>query len=165
MQWHTNRRLAKTTSTRFYKRPYPQTEQAETYTHDKDYRDNPKQQANLPTNLPLINRELPVANQLEQNENAPDDRPSSQQNEGDNHNSSTAFLSTDDFPTSLNSIKEYVAEKDGKTYIPLHSTIVLKNRRRMLYLPLEFGEITMDGLVDSARSSMPCPGQTTTQSK
>ena len=33
--------------------------------------------------------------------------------------------------------------------MPLHSTIVLKRRRRMLYLPLEFGEITMDGLVDS----------------
>ena len=131
------------------KRPYPQTEQENTYIHDKDYRDNPKQHAILPTKSPLINRELPVANQLEQNENAPDDRPSSQQNEGDNHNSSTAFLSTDDFPTSLNSIKEYVAEKDGETYIPLHSTIVLKNRRRMLYLPLEFGEITMDGFVDS----------------
>ena len=131
------------------KRPYPQTEQENTYIHDKDYRDNPKQHAILHTKSPLINRELPVANQLEQNENAPDDRPSSQQNEGDNHNSSTAFLSTDDFPTSLNSIKEYVAEKDGETYIPLHSTIVLKNRRRSLYLPLEFGEITMDGLVDS----------------
>ena len=46
-------------------------------------------------------------------------------------------------------IRKYVAKKDGETYIPLHSTIVLKSRRRMLYLPLEFGEITMDGLVDS----------------
>ena len=55
----------------------------------------------------------------------------------------------DNFPTSLNSIKEYVAKKDGETYIPLYSTIVLKRRRRMLYLLLEFGEITMDGLVDS----------------
>ena len=33
--------------------------------------------------------------------------------------------------------------------LPLHSTIVLKKRRRMLYLPLEFGEISMDELVDS----------------
>ena len=53
------------------------------------------------------------------------------------------------FPIALNSIKEYITERDGDTYIPLHSTIVLKNRRRMLYLPLEFGELTMDGLVDS----------------
>ena len=131
------------------KRPYPQTEHEKTYTHDKDYRDNPKQHANLPTNSPLINRELSATNQLKQNESAPDDRPSSQQNEGDNHDSTKTFLFPDDFPTSLNSIKEYVAEKDGETYIPLHSTIVLKSRRRMLYLPLEFGEITMDGLVDS----------------
>ena len=29
------------------------------------------------------------------------------------------------------------------------STINLKKQRRMLYLPLEFGEITFDGLVDS----------------
>ena len=55
----------------------------------------------------------------------------------------------EDFPVSLNSIKEYITEKDGNTYIPLHSTVVLKKRRRMLYLPLEVGEITMDGLVDS----------------
>ena len=131
------------------KKSYPQTEQEETYTHDKDYRDNPKQHANLPINLPLINRELSATNQLKQNESVLDDRLPSQQNEGDNHNSPKAFRSPDDFPTSLNSIKEYVAEKDGETYIPLHSTIVLKSRRRMLYLPLEFGEITMDGLVDS----------------
>ena len=131
------------------KRPYPQTEQQETYTHDKDYRDNPKQHANLPTKPPLINRELSVTNHFEQNENALDDRPSSQQNKEDNHDSTKKFMSSDNFPTSLNSIKEYVAEKDGATYIPLHSTIVLKRRRRMLYLPLEFGEMTMDGLVDS----------------
>ena len=126
------------------KRPNPQPEREKTYTHDKDYK-----HVNLPTNSPLINRELSDTNQLEQNESDPDARLSSQQNEGDNHDSTKTFPSPDDFPTSLNSIKEYVAEKDGETYIPLHSTIVLKSRRRMLYLPLEFGEITMDGLVDS----------------
>ena len=131
------------------KKPYPQTEQEETYSHDKDYRDNPKQHANLPTKPPLLTRELSVTNQLERNENAPDDRPSSQHNEEDNHDSTKAFMFPDNFPTSLNSIKEFIAEKDGETYIPLHSTIVLKRRRRMLYLPLEFGEITMDGLVNS----------------
>ena len=59
------------------------------------------------------------------------------------------LTSHNDFPTALSSIKEYITERDGDTYIPLHSTIVLKNRRRMLYLSLEFGELTMDGLVDS----------------
>ena len=131
------------------KRPCPQTEQEDTYTHDKYYRDNPKQHANLPTKPPLINGELPVASQLEQNENAPDDCLSSQQNKEDNHDSTKTFMFPDNFPIALNSIKEYVAEKDGEAYIPLHSTIVLKSRRRMLYLPLEFGEIAMDGLVDS----------------
>ena len=58
-------------------------------------------------------------------------------------------ISHNDFPTALNSIKEYITERDGDTYISLHSTIVLKNRRRMLYLQLEFGVLTMDGLVDS----------------
>ena len=53
-----------------------------------------------------------------------------------------------DFPASLNSIKEFIIHKDNNSYIPLISTIPLKKRRRMLYLPLEFGEITMDGLVD-----------------
>ena len=55
-----------------------------------------------------------------------------------------------DFTASLYSIKEYVAEKDGETYIPLHSIIVLKQRRKMLYLPLDFGEIASDGLFDSS---------------
>ena len=132
------------------KRPYPQTEQEETYNHDKDYRENP-QHANLPTKPHLINRERSVANQpgFPQHGNAPDDCPSSQQNKEHNHDYIKAFISPDDFPTSLNSIKEYVTEKNGEACIPLHSTIVLKRRRRMLYLPLEFGEITMDGLVDS----------------
>ena len=51
----------------------------------------------------------------------------------------------DNFPISLNSLKKYIAEKDVDKHIPLHSTIVLKKRRGTL----EFGEITMDGLVYS----------------
>ena len=42
-----------------------------------------------------------------------------------------------------------MTEKDGDTYIPLHSTVVLKKRQRMLYFPLEFGEMTMNGRVNS----------------
>ena len=55
----------------------------------------------------------------------------------------------DNFPTSLNSIKEFITTQGEDHYLPLMSTINLKKRRRMLYLPLEFGEITLDGLVDS----------------
>ena len=55
-----------------------------------------------------------------------------------------------------------IAEKDGDTYITLHSTIPLTKRRQMLYLPLEISEITLDGLVVSERSSTQCPGQTST---
>ena len=87
--------------------------------------------------------------QIDHNENAPDDNLSSQTTEEDTHDTTKIPISHSDFPTALNSIKEYITERDGDTYIPLHSTIVLKNRRRMLYLPLEFGELTMDGLVDS----------------
>ena len=77
------------------------------------------------------------------------DQPSPQSTEGDTYGSPEKPIFLDDFPTSLNSIKEYVTEKDGSAYIPLHSTIPLKKRRRMLYLLLDFGKITMDVLVDS----------------
>ena len=40
-------------------------------------------------------------------------------------------------------------KKDGATCLPLQSMIPLKKGRRLLYLTLEFGEITKDGLVDS----------------
>ena len=54
-----------------------------------------------------------------------------------------------DLPASLDSIKEFIIHKENDSYIPLTSTNPLKKRRRMLYLHLEFGEITIDGLVDS----------------
>ena len=50
---------------------------------------------------------------------------------------------------SLNSIKYYITENYGDPCKPLHSTIWLKKRRRMLYLILEFDRVTMNGLVDS----------------
>ena len=87
--------------------------------------------------------------QQAQNENTPNVLPASQISEEDTNGSTQIPISHENFPIFLNSIKEYVSKKDGNTYIPLHSTIPLKKRMRMLYLPLEFGEITMDGLVDS----------------
>ena len=123
--------------------------QEETYAQDKDYRGDYKHHINLTTQPPLTTKELTIASQVNQNENAPVDQPSSQTTEEDTYGSTKIPIFPDDFPTSLNSVKEYITEKNGDTYIPHHSTLVLKKRRRMLYLPLEFCEITMDGLVDS----------------
>ena len=131
------------------KRPQLQTEHGKTYPQDKDYRDNSKQNIDHSTQPPLTNTEYTIANQIEQNDSVQNDQLSSSQTKEDTHGSTQALIFTNYFPASLNSIKEYVTKKDGETYIPLHSTIILKKKRRMLYLPLEFGEITMDGLVDS----------------
>ena len=46
-------------------------------------------------------------------------------------------------------MKEFITSRGDHHYLPLMSTICLKKRRRMLYLPLDFGEITFYGLVDS----------------
>ena len=130
-------------------RPQLRIEHGKTYPQDKDYRDKSKQNMNLSTQPPLNNTEFTIANQIEHNDNVQNDQPSSSQTKADTHGSTQALIFTNNFPASFNSIKEYDTKKDGETYIPLHSTIILKKKRRMLYLPLEFGEITMDGLVDS----------------
>ena len=105
-------------------------------TQDEDHGDDHKQHPNPPIQPPLANTTQSTITQTEQTENALDDQPSSTQTKEDTYGSTQAPIFPEDFPTSLNSIKEYVTEKDGETYLPLHSTIVLKNRRRMLYLPL-----------------------------
>ena len=130
------------------KRLNPLIQQQDSYHQDKDYRENtihPK----APFPQITTTEEHTGIPQLNQDEIEPTGKYPPQIDEKDPQNHIKPPNLPDDFPTSLNSIKEYVAEKDGETYIPLHSTIVLKSRRRMLYLPLEFGEITMDGLVDS----------------
>ena len=131
------------------RRPIPQPEREETYTQARDYREDHTSHANLIVQLPCSTKEQTPTTQTDQNENATGHHPPPQTNEEDTHGPTKLSILHNDFPTSLISIKEYITEKDGDTYIPLHSTIVLKNRRRMLYLPLEFGEITTDGLVDS----------------
>ena len=131
------------------KRPPPEKEQEATFLQNQDYRCDYQNHTNLLPQPTITTKELSVTTQLNQNENAPDDHLSSQTTVEDTHDSIKIPILHNDFPTWLNSIKEYISEKDGDTYIPLHSTIVLKNIRRMDYLPLEFGELTMDGLVDS----------------
>ena len=97
----------------------------------------------------VLTKEQPIAAAADQNTRDHDEQLSSQPTEDDTHGSTKTLILPNEFPVSLNSIEEYILEKDGDTYIPLHSTIPPKKRQRNLYLLLEFGEITMDGLVDS----------------
>ena len=127
------------------KRHPPQEEQKVTPPNDQDYRNECRYHEKTPSQ-PIITTKEPAS---QTQGNPVENVQTAQMPEGNTHGSSGPPIFHDNFPTFLNSIKEYVSEKDGNTYIPLHSTIVLKNRRRMLYLPLEFGELTMDGLVDS----------------
>ena len=126
--WLRRQALASITS------PLPQPEKEETYAQDKDYRGDHIYHANLIVQPPFTIKEQSVATQREQNENAPDDQLSSQSTEEDTYSSPKKPIFPDDFPISLNSIKEYVTEKYGSTYIQLHSTIPLKKQRRKLCL-------------------------------
>ena len=131
------------------KRPPPEKGQETTFPQDQDYRSNHQNHLNTLSQPTTNTKGLSVTKQTNNNENAPDDNLPSQTTEEDTHRTTRIPIFHNDFPTALNSIKEYITERDGDPYIPLHSTIVLKNRRRMLYWPLEFGELTMDGLVNS----------------
>ena len=149
MYWYSNRKLAETTSHCLHEETTPEKEQETTFLQDQDYRSDHQNHTN-PLPQPTTNtKKLSVTTQTDNNENAPNDNLPSQTTEEDTHKTIKIPTFHNDFATALNSIKEYITERNGDTYIPLHSTIVLKNRRRMLYLPLEFGELTMDGLVDS----------------
>ena len=131
------------------KRQLPEKGHETTFLQDQDYRSDHQNHTNSLSQPTTNTKELSVTTQTDNNENAPDDNLPSQTTEEDTHKPTKIPIFHNDFPTGVNSVKEYITERDGDTYIPLHSTIVLKNRRRMLYLPLELGELTMDGLVDS----------------
>ena len=131
------------------RRPLPQPEKEESYAQDKDYRGHHTHHINPLVQSPPTTKDQSIATQVERIENAPEDQLSSQSTEEETYGSTKKSIFPDNFPTSLNSLKEYVTGKSGSTYIPLHSTIPLKKRRPILYLPLEFGGITMDGPVDS----------------
>ena len=117
--------------------------------NDKDYSCDTWDRPKLYVQSSFTFKEQPIAPPVDQNTNIHNEQSSSQSPKEDTHDSNKKSTFSDEFIASLTSIKEYIAEKDGGTYIPLHSTIVLKNRRQMVYLPLEFSKTTMDGLVDS----------------
>ena len=43
-------------------------------------------------------------------------------------------------------------------YIPLSTNLGLKFKRRMLYFPMDFGKLTLDGLIDTGAHSSAIPG-------
>ena len=131
------------------KRHPPQEDQKATSPKDQDYRNDCRHHEDPPSQPSFATKEHAVQTQINSAENAHDVHTSRQMPEEDSHSSTRSSISHDNFPAFLNSIKENVTEKEGSTYKPLHSTKPLKKRRRMLYLPLEFREVTMDGLVDS----------------
>ena len=48
--------------------------------------------------------------------------------------------------------------KEGElAYIPLSTNLGLKFKRRMLYFPMDFGELTLDGLIDTGAHSSAIP--------
>ena len=48
--------------------------------------------------------------------------------------------------------------RDGEPdYVPLTTNLGLKYKRRMLYFPMDFGELTLDGLVDTGALSSAIP--------
>ena len=49
--------------------------------------------------------------------------------------------------------------KEGEpAYIPLSANLGLKYKKRMLYFPMDFGELTIDGLIDTGAHSSAIPG-------
>ena len=51
-----------------------------------------------------------------------------------------------------------LVEKQGEpSYVPLSTNLGLKIKRRMLYFPMDFGELTLDGLVDTGAHSSAIP--------
>ena len=51
-----------------------------------------------------------------------------------------------------------LVEKEGEpSYVPLSTNLGLKFKRRMLYFPMDFGELTLDGLIDTGAHSSAIP--------
>ena len=132
---HPIRSMAETTSNRIYETT-PTTRESKSNTPKRSgLQKRSSRHHEEPPPQPIITTKEPAA-QTQRNpvENVHDAHTLSQISEENTHDSTRPPIFHENFLISLNSIKEYVTEKDGNTYIPLHSTIVLKNRRRMLLL-------------------------------
>ena len=91
-----------------------------------------------------------------------------QMNDGTNHpvfpnplGTETNEASTEPIPQSLLDEKQFqniLITKEGEPdCIPLSTSINLKCKKRMLYFPMDFGELTMDGLIDTGALSSAIP--------
>ena len=91
-----------------------------------------------------------------------------QMNDGTNHpvfpnplGTETNEASTEPIPQSLLDEKQFqniLITKEGEPdCIPLSTSINLKYKKRMLYFPMDFGELTIDGLIDTGALSSAIP--------
>ena len=91
-----------------------------------------------------------------------------QMNDGTHHplfpnplGTETNEASTEPIPQSLLDEKHFqniLITKDGEPdCIPLSTSINLKCKKRMLYFPMDFGELTIDGLIDTGALSSAIP--------
>ena len=54
-------------------------------------------------------------------------------------------------------VNTLVSRNGEPSYVPLTTNLGLKSKRRMLYLPMDFGKLTSDGLVDTGTLSTAIP--------
>ena len=54
-------------------------------------------------------------------------------------------------------VNTLIARQGEPDYVPLTTNLGLKYKRRMLYFPMDFGELTLDGLVDTGALSSAIP--------
>ena len=50
-----------------------------------------------------------------------------------------------------------ISREGEPDYVPLTTTLGLKYKRRILYFPMDFGELTLDGIVDTGALSSAIP--------
>ena len=79
-------------------------------------------------------------------------------NEGDVSN----YLDTNFEPSKLtndvpNTNLSNVVDISDQMYVPLSTNLWLKQKHRMLYFPVDFGKLTVDGLVDTGVLSSAIP--------
>ena len=69
--------------------------------------------------------------------------------------------SADPIPQTLLDEKQFqiilITKEDESDCIPLSTSINLKCKKRMLYFPMDFGELTIDGLIDTRALSSAIP--------
>ena len=59
--------------------------------------------------------------------------------------------------TNDNSVYLHAVDTSNQKYMPLSTNLWLKQKRRMLYFPMDFGELTIDGLIDTGALSSAIP--------